>query len=77
MQICRYARGKFDRDTPFADEANPVCLNSTDCAIENIPPGSDRDVMPRNPLDLPLLRENWIDTAVVQNGGIVPPVSFW
>ncbi|KAF8320303.1 phospholipid:diacylglycerol acyltransferase, partial [Clavulina sp. PMI_390] len=70
-----YSRGKYDQDIPFSDEANPVCLNSTDCSIDRIPPGATNETVPRPPLDMPLLRESWIDTAVIEPPEANPKVT--
>ena len=72
--VIRYARGKYDRDIPYADQPNPQCLNSTGCTIEGVIPEIMNPTIPRPPLDMPLLRENWIDTSVVENGGRIPVV---
>jgi len=44
-----YTRGEYEHDDTLADAGDAVCANSSDC------------VSPRAPLDLPLLRQSWID----------------
>ena len=47
-----YARGEYEYDDSFADSENAVCFNETDCKS------------PRDALDMPLSRKNWIDIEV-------------
>ncbi|KAG8898286.1 hypothetical protein FRB99_007546 [Tulasnella sp. 403] len=78
-----YARGEYEHDEAFSDAMAPVCLNTTECDLEGM--------TPRAPLDMPLSRQNWIDSLVtretdtprVKNGvkigegdGTVPSLSL-
>ena len=67
-------RGKFETETPFADDLNPKCLDSAECDTEAIRKGFNA-TNTRPALNLPLLRENWIDTAVVHGGDSLPIVK--
>ncbi|KAG8929560.1 hypothetical protein FRC02_005391 [Tulasnella sp. 418] len=77
-----YARGEYEHDDSSSDAMSAVCQNSTSC--------DGKGMSPRAPLDMPLSRQSWIDTAVndasenpVRNGvkigegdGTVPLISL-
>lgn len=70
----RYARGEFGSDTPFADQPQPTCIDPNHC--DPVTAGKRLNTTePRAPLNMPLLRENWIDTAVVHGGEANPTVK--
>lgn len=64
LSFPRYARGGYEYEESFDDGANPICTDPSLAGCST----------PRSPLDMPLLRQSWID-ADYTNEVIYPKVD--